>query len=953
MKASGLPLLTSLALLHFAAIFLFCRGFLLSRRSLDELNTCPTCSLSPNYQQAIVFLTAAQPDRSFIFHTYVDPPTTTLQRIKGITTGSLSTFVDMGSNFGGSEIKEDSLIVQLGRAGKTVAFMGDDTWLTVYPNNFQRNLTFPFDSFNVEDLHTVDNGVIAHLFPLLRPGAPHWDTIIAHGLGVDHVGHRVGPDHPSMHAKLTQMNDVLRRVVNEMPDRTLLVVMGDHGMDERGDHGGDGERETSAALWVYSKGIPLASPENVNRFPKAMRPTANFLGSDTPFRIVQQIDLLPSLSLLLGLPIPFNNLGTIIPELFGSAPRLSAALSINADQIWRYLTAYRNSASGAELEGVWDELQASWNAAQTGTGAQVLKAKYEFMRLALAKCRELWAQFNVVLMGMGLVLIALGTILGLALFARDTEVGYRELLNAGGSSLLGTTATAILHYATSGKSSLDVPIPHKMLFAACLAFGSSLLYSSRNAFLVLRPAWSVLPGTLHAVSLLSNSFILWEDKMSLFLLASTTAPSVLTALLSPQPRLRTRILGYISVFAVCVRLAALSTVCREEQAPYCKPTYYARGGSQSPPWVSLLLALPAAYGLPYLVRRALRISASDLGPMRHFLGLGIRAALLAGTLCWLLENAETSYPAGSTTSSFIRLARTVISRSALMATLMGGGAYWVLGPLCIDVQRERNATTGKDQVVVRGFANTVGAPVLLFVLLFGLVPLWMATQLGGQVVLLLITAALLALLETLDSVRDVQTVRAGILAGATQSEPAPASVEPRVTFAETTAVALLAQLAFYGTGHQATLQSIQWKSAFLLSPTLVYPWAPVLVAINAFGPLMVFGGMAGVLLGVWCKGPNGLWSTERQATRAALGVQLYFLLLLLGAAVSAAALRRHLMVWKVFAPRLMLACSMLLAVDVGTVIAVGGGVSWTVRKVRTTFKGVPGVDVDNAEEEVR
>lgn len=54
---------------------------------------------------------------------FSDPPTTTLQRLKGITTGSLPTFIDMGSNFGGSSIVEDSFIGQLSSAGKKVSIV--------------------------------------------------------------------------------------------------------------------------------------------------------------------------------------------------------------------------------------------------------------------------------------------------------------------------------------------------------------------------------------------------------------------------------------------------------------------------------------------------------------------------------------------------------------------------------------------------------------------------------------------------------------------------------------------------------------------------------------------------------------------------------------------------------------------------------------------------------------
>ena len=51
-----------------------------------------------------------------------------------------------------------------------------------------------------------------------------------------------------MTCKLEQMNAVLKRVVDELDDDTILLVMGDHGMDSRGNHGGDSELETSAGL---------------------------------------------------------------------------------------------------------------------------------------------------------------------------------------------------------------------------------------------------------------------------------------------------------------------------------------------------------------------------------------------------------------------------------------------------------------------------------------------------------------------------------------------------------------------------------------------------------------------------------------------------------------------------------------------------------------------------------
>ena len=50
------------------------------------------------------------------------------------TLGSLPTFIDAGSNFASSEIHEDNIIAQLKNSGKKIVFMGDDTWMGLFPS---------------------------------------------------------------------------------------------------------------------------------------------------------------------------------------------------------------------------------------------------------------------------------------------------------------------------------------------------------------------------------------------------------------------------------------------------------------------------------------------------------------------------------------------------------------------------------------------------------------------------------------------------------------------------------------------------------------------------------------------------------------------------------------------------------------------------------------------------
>jgi hypothetical protein len=150
----GLAILFWVFFIHLIGIALFTRGFLSTRLSLSEFSNCsnPQCTLPPTYTRAVILIidalrfdflsphppqpnspfhhnvlilpremTARYPRHSLLFNAYADPPTTTLQRIKGLTTGSLSSFVEIGSNFGGYTVEEDSIVHQLRADGKRVS----------------------------------------------------------------------------------------------------------------------------------------------------------------------------------------------------------------------------------------------------------------------------------------------------------------------------------------------------------------------------------------------------------------------------------------------------------------------------------------------------------------------------------------------------------------------------------------------------------------------------------------------------------------------------------------------------------------------------------------------------------------------------------------------------------------------------------------------------------------
>ncbi|KAG9983540.1 hypothetical protein KCU78_g21108, partial [Aureobasidium melanogenum] len=527
---------------------------------VDALRYDFTVPWSPNHpQQAsqhfhnalpIFWKTAvAEPENAFLLPFIADPPTTTLQRLKGLTTGTLPTFIDAGSNFAGTAIDEDNLVAQLKAAGKRIVHLGDDTWHSLFPGYFDPELTRAYDSFNVWDLHTVDNGVNDHIFPLLHPtNTSSWDVIFGHYLGVDHAGHRYGPDHPAMALKLQEMNSVFERMIAALDDKTLLVVMGDHGMDAKGDHGGESDDEVEAALWMYSKqGLFGRRDESTAKPPHTAKE-----------RPVAQIDLVPTLSLLLGMPIPFNNLGQPIEEAFigrksNDYQNLAQVSRLTAGQIHRYQKEYSavrklDSASTLPPQTIWEAASKVWDELEQTKkpSLELWQAAYSQFRAYqqenLRVCKSLWARFDLTSMVMGIALLA-GALLTIVLFASGFDGDRGEIAS-------GLCTRAVLGMAVGAGAGLlfggMVPVSwiNSIVFFSGLSGILGTLSSFASTLSKLHAPlptsfWGwicTIPPVLLCIGFASNSFTIWEDEILLYMLCSIGALMLASSLRLQNPQ---------------------------------------------------------------------------------------------------------------------------------------------------------------------------------------------------------------------------------------------------------------------------------------------------------------------------------------------------------------------------------------------------------------------------------
>ncbi|KAH9782353.1 GPI ethanolamine phosphate transferase 3 [Citrus sinensis] len=541
-------IMVMLTMLHIVGILIFTRGFLLTRTELPYYSNCSDVSESPcftgqsnPYQNqsnsrcwtrpavdrlVIIVLDALRfdfvaPSTFFkepkpwmdklqvlqklastkrsarIFKAIADPPTTSLQRLKGLTTGGLPTFIDVGNSFGAPAILEDNLI------------------------------------------HQVDNGCIEHLLPSLYE--EDWDVLIAHFLGVDHAGHILGVDSVPMIEKLEQYNEILDKVIEVLDNQsgpgglhenTFLLVMGDHGQTINGDHGGGSAEEVETSVFAMSfKKPPPTMPSEFDTSSCEM----DLDQKKTCISSFQQLDFAATVSALLGVPFPFGrcrpaviccgqasdagyllfSIGRVSPELYtlgagtwnlennieGNCPNQKEeewmqnycnVLCINSWQVKRYIDIYSASSvigfSSEDLLHISDmyaQAEENWSCSSESLllfkdescySSLPLKRKidayFKFLLNVAELARSKWTEFDLKMMGIGFVIIL-----------------------------------------------ISLPIYFLAMMTKSVNGFSSLLFGDSEIFVKL--VFALFMVVIRACSFLSNSYILEEGKVASFLLATT------------------------------------------------------------------------------------------------------------------------------------------------------------------------------------------------------------------------------------------------------------------------------------------------------------------------------------------------------------------------------------------------------------------------------------------------
>ncbi|KAL2747949.1 GPI ethanolamine phosphate transferase 3 [Vespula maculifrons] len=917
-----------------------------------------------------------------------DPPTTTMQRLQGLTAGSLPTFIDIGSNFASGNIGEDNFIEQT--AAKGVVFMGDDTWINLFPGKFKRQ--FPSSSFNVWDLDTVDREVRYRIFFEMKKN--DWSLLVAHVLGIDHCGHKHGSQHPEMSRKLNDTNNLIKEIIDSLDKDMILFVVGDHGMTESGDHGGDSPSEIEAAMFIYST-VPLIQKDLIKS-----------TGS------VNQIDLVPTLASILGVPVPFSNLGSIILD---SLPGNIIPIDDSPDQLlyplhslWRNIVQTKN----------YIDVYSADTQLFTKTQLQRLENMYTFLSIQVKQinnleefksfvetskqyfnelkdvCSEVWVQFDSKLMSKGLLLMFCTLFFSYLIISGIPQHRMSAIFD-----------TPFLQCSVLINSVI-------LMIVLCLFFLDIITDLKNTIFfatgtvsiilllLVIIPNWDVISMNFYSYrkfnkwsffnrvilvltfcGLFSNSYIVEEDNVLAFLLVTLICLLVFSvregniekrmktfSRQSARSNSSTIIIVILCLACISIRLSYYFWQCREEhQNRTCSMFVSNKVGSFIPKNIERILLVITLFVLALYIT-IVRIWLRNCGNLT-----GFSLSIIVGQYCpvisgvcigcyWVLQRlpklSKVKFALSWQMYALPNMVYMICSLSIFILYYRPLNVYLLpkkkesiniyqrenIIPQLFEKIKEsvcQKETNIDETPVVYGLGTVYSAAFIsLNTFLTLLYSLLLGDMLSPSTFLMFITCISVLSLSAME--RYKHATSACKYLGISYTNATMSISRYIISVLQTADLVnvptstllcwfLIAEYFFYGTGHQATFSKIQWDAAFVGTGGHFHGnlLPAILIGINTFGSYIILGAMLPLLVIVpftlylifpnLCRnkicednmkrGELVLYEQEsifHGAIFAASGKYILFHgIRTFGSMLAATIHCRHLMVWKIFAPKLI------------------------------------------------
>lgn len=209
----------------------------------------------PHWKPFFQSLLKSDPTHAVCSTMKVDPPTSTTQGVKTLLTGGMRSFLELGQTFFSSSLTSDHWLRQLRTyRNLSIVHTGDHVWRELGGDVFSNDPP-ESDSFDVyvDDTDDIQEALEAFV-------ESSTDVLIVHSLLVDHNAHRTStssPSNPAIYDALLKFNQHLSFITSHLPNNTLLLVFGDHGLSTWGNHGGATYDEVTTGLCAYTSSYNL------------------------------------------------------------------------------------------------------------------------------------------------------------------------------------------------------------------------------------------------------------------------------------------------------------------------------------------------------------------------------------------------------------------------------------------------------------------------------------------------------------------------------------------------------------------------------------------------------------------------------------------------------------------------------------------------------------------------
>lgn len=127
---------------------------------------------------------------------------------------------------------------------------------------------------------------------------------------------------------IKNVTELFREIFDD--DKTAFIVTADHGMSNKGAHGAGTAHETETPFIAWGAGVNFW--KELHDVPSDVATIENV---DVPRFDIQQADVAPLISALIGNAVPVNNVGRL-PHIYLNTTDVSAAVEFSVDAIIQF-----------------------------------------------------------------------------------------------------------------------------------------------------------------------------------------------------------------------------------------------------------------------------------------------------------------------------------------------------------------------------------------------------------------------------------------------------------------------------------------------------------------------------------------------------------------------------------------------------------------------------------------